>query len=85
MVASECEGTRWNWAWQHQGKVEAKRHEQAWELLVEIPLSDINASQDFGFTIIRNRYTEGAQVYGTPAGGAYFKPQDYIRCSASPS
>ena len=84
MVASECEGTRWNWAWQHQGKVEAKKHAQAWELLVEIPLSDINASQNFGFTIIRNRYTEGYQVYGAPAGGAYFKPQDYIKCSASP-
>ncbi len=80
-IASECEGPRWNWAWKHQAKVEGKKHDNAWELLVEIPLQDIHATNSFGFTIIRNRHTEGWQIYGTPAGGAYFNPKNYIRCN----
>lgn len=83
-MASECDGPRWNWAWPQKARVTPQRHDQAWELLVEIPRRDVFAKDSFGFTIIRNRYPDGWQIYGTPAGGAYFKPENYIRCNPVP-
>ncbi len=80
--ASESEGRRWNWSWQHNASVQAVKLADRWILDVKIPYKDVNAQDGFGFTVIRNRHAAGARGgTGTPAGGAYFKTEHYIRCS----
>ena len=80
--ASESEGRRWNWSWQHNTSVKATKLADRWILDVKVPYKDVNAVNGFGFTVIRNRHAAGARgCTGTPAGGAYFKPERYIRCS----
>ena len=80
--ASESEGRRWNWSWQHNASVKAVKLADRWILDVKIPYKDVNAQDGFGFTVIRNRHAAGARGgTGTPAGGAYFKTEHYIRCS----
>jgi hypothetical protein len=79
--ASESEGRRWNWSWQHNASVKATKLADCWILDVKIPYNDVNAKDGFGFTVIRNRHAAGARgCTGTPAGGAYFKPELYIKC-----
>lgn len=79
--ASESEGRRWNWSWQHNASVKATKLADRWILDVKVPYKDVNAVNGFGFTVIRNRHAAGARgCTGTPAGGAYFKPERYIKC-----
>lgn len=79
--ASESEGRRWNWSWQHDTTVKAARLTDCWILDIKVPYKDVNAKNGFGFTVIRNRHAAGSRGgTGTPAGGAYFKTARYIRC-----
>ncbi len=79
-IASECEGTRWNWSWKHNAEIRAEKTPDAWILNVTIPRKDIHAEKGFGFTVIRNRYAGGKwDITGTPDGGAFFTPSKYIR------
>ena len=76
----ECEGRRWNWSWQQNASVKATKKSDRWELDIKIPYADVNAKDGFGFSIIRNRHAAGSRGgTGIPAGGAYFKPERYIR------
>ena len=78
--ASESEGRRWNWSWQHNAAVKAVKLADRWILDIKVPYRDVNAKDSFGFTVIRNRHAAGARgTTGTPAGGAYFKPERYIK------
>jgi len=78
--ASACEGPRWNWSWQHHAEVKGTPGKNGWMLDVRIPYSDIHAGDNVGFSLIRNRYAGGAwQILGAPAGGAFFKIEQYIR------
>ena len=79
--ASESEGRRWNWSWQHNTSVKAAKLADRWVLDIKVPYKDVNAKDGFGFTVIRNRHAAGSRGgTGTPAGGAYFKTDRYIRC-----
>ncbi len=78
--ASESEGRRWNWSWQHNATVKATKLADRWILDIKVPYKDVNAKNGFGFTVIRNRHAAGARgTTGTPSGGAYFKPERYIK------
>ena len=80
IIASECEGTRWNWSWKHNARFQVEKKTDAWILDVTIPRKDIHAEKGFGFTVIRNRYAGGKwNITGTPDGGAFFTPSKYIR------
>ena len=85
IAASECEGRRWNWAWKHHAVAVGNKKADRWELDIRIPYGDFNAQRSFGFTAIRNRRAGGGtETTGTPAGGAYFNPAQYIRCIRKP-
>jgi len=82
VAASECEGRRWNWSWKHNAAVTGVKKADRWEVDIKIPYKDFNAGRSFGFTAVRNRCASGrTEITGTPAGGAYFKTDGYIRCS----
>lgn len=79
-MASSCVGTKWNWSWKHHAKANVTREAARWIVDFEMPLADIHATDDFGFSLVRNRFAGGSwETLGAPAGGAFFCPSDYIR------
>lgn len=80
LQASKCRGTDWNWNWDHGAKAVVSKQSNAWVVEFELPLADIHALDGFGFSVVRNRFAGGKwEIFGAPAGGAYFTPSDYIR------
>lgn len=77
-LASECRGTRWNWAWEGEYRVKTTRSENGWKVFFEIPLSKINVREKAALTLIRNRYVDGWQKSGIPDGGAFFNVEKYL-------
>jgi len=78
--ANEAEGSRWNWSWIHDAKVQVSRGANGWKVDMVIPKRSINAGNDFSFSVIRNRYAGGTwEVLGAPSGGAFFNPSRYVR------
>ncbi len=81
VAAAESQGTRWNWNWEHRARVRVAKESDRWILDFEMPLSDAHVTDaaDLRFTFVRNRYAGGSwQILGTPAGGAFFKTDQYI-------
>ena len=79
-IASECEGSRWNWSWEHHADIKVVREAECWRIDLTLDRKVINAGNEWGFSIIRNRYAGGKwEVLGAPAGGAFFRPTGYIR------
>ena len=80
VAASECNGTRWNWNWKHNAHIVVEKFSNRWTVDFTMPLSDINAIDEFDFSIVRNRHAGGSwEIFGVPAGGAFFNTSDYIR------
>ena len=78
--AAESLKTRWNWSWEHHATAKVTKTADAWTLDFTMPLSDVHATGDFAFTLIRNRYAGGRwEITGAPAGGAFFKTEDYVK------
>ncbi|MBQ9335852.1 MAG: DUF4838 domain-containing protein [Lentisphaeria bacterium] len=78
--ASACEGPRWNWSWKHNAEIKGELVEGGWRLDIRVPYSDIHAGKSIGCSLIRNRHAGRAwQILGAPAGGAFFKIEQYIR------
>lgn len=76
--ASECEGTRWNWAWDGGYTVKVRRGEGGWTLFFEIALSRINAADTVALTLVRNRHVDGWKKSGIPNGGMFFNSKEYL-------
>ena len=75
-----CEGPRWNWSWKHNAEVKGELGKDGWTLDIRISYRDVQAGKSFGCSVIRNRYAGGGwQIYGAPAGGAFFKTKQFIR------
>ena len=78
--ANAAKGAQWNWAWVHGATVQARQGDEGWEIDLAIPKRSVNAGDEFGFSIIRNRHAGGRwEVLGAPSGGAFFRPFGYIR------
>lgn len=76
--ASECQGTRWNWAWEGDYQATVKRSHDRWKVFFEIPLSKINAKKMVALTLIRNRHVDDWEKTGIPDGGVFFNVKDYL-------
>lgn len=81
--ASECEGTNWNWSWEGHYETEVIQMEDRWRVLFKIPRTSVFAEEDFYFTLIRNRRTEGWEISGVPDGGAFFDTSRYLRATSA--
>lgn len=76
--ASECRGTRWNWAWPSGYSVQTQTRADGWRVLFTIPRQDIGAAEGFCFSVARNRHVEGWEITGLPEGGAFFNAGAYL-------
>ena len=79
IVASECHGTVWNWAWEHHLEiVEVKLDKDKWTLTVLLPVEDIGIIDSYAFSAVRNRNAQQSIRTGIPDGGSYFDTQKYL-------
>jgi len=76
--ASECRGTRWNWAWSSGYSVQTRVRADGWQVRFTIPRRDIGATAGFCFSVARNRHVEGWEITGLPEGGAFFNARGYL-------
>ncbi len=80
VIASECQGSRWNWSWKHHAEIKVAKDKAGWNVDFTIPKQDLNNPAVPAFSIIRNRYAGGKwQILGTPNGGAFFHTDKYIQ------
>lgn len=77
-AASECHGSRWNWAWESGTSTEVRRSEGFWKVGMKIPLSKIRADRKLAFSLIRNRFVHDWQKSGVPEGGVFFNTSRYL-------
>jgi hypothetical protein len=73
----ECAGTRWNWSWQADCRVESRKYRDRWRILFSLPKAAIGSSGPFAFSLVRNRHIKEWQIAGLPGGGAYFNTANY--------
>ncbi len=83
VCASECRGQDWNWSWCESVsyQCESSLERDRWILRFSLPKAacGLKANDPWSFSLARNRWKPIWKISGIPAGGAFFKPENYIQ------